>query len=45
MNEKVIPTIMIALSVLAALFYIPTGDIRKIVYWISVAVLTLTVTW
>ena len=43
--SKLFPTILIVLDVLAAIGYIPTGDWRKVVYWLAAAVLTTMVTW
>lgn len=45
MIEKIFPTLLIVLDVCAALAYIPSGDVRKIVYWLAAAVLTTVVTW
>jgi hypothetical protein len=45
MSPKVFPTILIFLDVCAALSYLPTGDWRRIVYWLAAALLTFTVTW
>ncbi len=43
--EKVFPTILAVLDVCAALSYVPSGDWRKVVYWLAAAVLTTVVTW
>jgi len=43
--EKIFPTILIALDVLAAVVYGCIGDIRHAVYWFSAAVLTASVTF
>jgi hypothetical protein len=45
MSEKLFPTILIILDVCAAVGYVPDGDWRKVIYWISAAVLTTVVTW
>jgi hypothetical protein len=45
MSVKIFPTILIVLDVLAAIAYIPSGDWRHVVYWLSAAVLTVTVTY
>lgn len=42
---KVFPTIMIGLAVCAAVAYVPTGDWRRVVYWLAAAVLNAVVTW
>jgi len=46
-NTKIFPTILIVLDVLAAVGYGLHGwqEWRKVVYWLSAAVLTFTVTW
>jgi len=43
--EKVFPTILIVLQVLAGITYAYNGDWRKTVYWISASVLTFVVTY
>lgn len=45
MSTKLFPTIMIILDIFAAIAYIPEGDWRHVVYWLSAAVLTVTVTY
>lgn len=45
MNVLIFPSILIVLDVLAAIAYATHGDTRKIVYWLSAAVLTATVTY
>lgn len=45
MSPKLFPTILIVLDVAAALVYAADGDVRKIVYWLSAAVLTAAVTY
>lgn len=45
MRSKIFPTILIILDICAAIGYIPDGDWRKVIYWISAAVLTFTVTF
>ena len=44
-REQIIPTVLIVLDVLCALGYLPTGDWRRMVYWIAAAVLTAAVTF
>ena len=39
------PTLLIVLDVAAAIVYELDGDVRRTVYWIAAAVLTVTVTW
>jgi hypothetical protein len=41
----IFPTIMVALSVLAAAAYAFDGDIRRTIYWSAAAVLTASVTY
>ena len=43
--EKVFPTMLIVLDVCAAAVYAPTGDWRKVVYWLAAATLTTVITW
>ena len=43
--QKVFPTILIAISVCAAIGYMPSGDWRRATYWLAAAVLTAVVTW
>jgi hypothetical protein len=43
--EKLFPTLLIVLDVCAALGYLPSGDWRKVVYWLAAAVLTTCVTY
>jgi len=43
MNEKIFPTVLIALDFLAGVVYATHGDVRRCVYWIAAAVLTITV--
>lgn len=43
--SKIFPTILIALSVCAAIAYIPTSDWRRVVYWLAGATLNFVVTW
>ena len=45
MSSKFFPTLLIVLDVCAALGYLPDGDYRKVVYWVSAAVLTACVTY
>jgi hypothetical protein len=42
---KVFPTILIILDILASVVYASNGDIRKTVYWLAAAILTITVTY
>ena len=42
---RVFPIILIALDVLAAIVYGFAGDWRRVVYWVSAAVLTASVTY
>lgn len=44
-DPRILPTVLIIIDVLAAVGYIPSGDWRRILYWIAAAVLTYTVTW
>ena len=44
-SERTMPTIMIVLSLLSAIGYIPSGNWRQVAYWLAAAVLTYTVTY
>ena len=44
-REKILPTVLIAIDLLAALGYVPTGEWRRVVYWVAAGVLTYTVTF
>jgi hypothetical protein len=46
-SPKFFPTVMIVLDVAAAVGYAvgSEGDCRKVIYWLSAAVLTTVVTW
>jgi len=43
--HKLFPTLLIVLDVCAAAGYVPTGDWRKVVYWLAAAILTTVITW
>jgi len=45
MNPKIFPTILIILDICAAIGYIPCGDWRKIIYWLSAGILTFVITF
>lgn len=40
MNQKLFPTILIALDIVAAIIYLKHGDIRHFGYWMSAAAIT-----
>jgi len=44
-NAKTLPTLLIIIDVFAAIGYAPSGDWRKVVYWIAAATLTAVVTY
>jgi len=44
-REKILPTVLMIIDVCAAIGYVPTGDWRKIAYWLAAGLLTYTVTW
>jgi len=44
-REKILPTVLIVIDIAAALAYIPTGEWRRVVYWLAAACLTTVVTW
>ena len=43
--ERLFPTLLIILDVCAAAGYLPTGDWRRVVYWLAAAILTTCVTY
>lgn len=43
--EKILPTILMVIDLGAAAMYCPTGDWRKVIYWLAAATLTYVVTW
>lgn len=43
--QKIFPTLLVILDVCAAMAYLPTGDWRKVVYWLAAATLTAVITW
>nr|BDD45333.1 hypothetical protein 10 [Elusimicrobiota bacterium] len=43
--EKVFPTILIVLDIAASIVYLVAGDIRRCVYWLAAATLTVCVTY
>jgi hypothetical protein len=43
--EKFFPTLLIVLDVCAAASYLPSGDWRRVVYWLAAATITIVVTW
>jgi hypothetical protein len=43
--NKAFPTAICILSLAAALAYIPSGDWRRVVYWLAAAAITAVVTW
>jgi hypothetical protein len=43
---KIFPTILIILDVAAAMAYlVKDGDVRKTIYWLAAAILTIVVTY
>ena len=44
-KHQILPLILIVIDVGAAIGYIPTGDYRRVVYWIAAAILTTVVTF
>jgi 5-enolpyruvylshikimate-3-phosphate synthase len=45
MNEKLFPCINIAIAVCASADYAVAGDLRRCIYWLAAAVLTICVTF
>lgn len=44
-DSRLLPAILIVLDVLAAAVWWSHGDMRKVIYWLSAAVLTASVTF
>jgi hypothetical protein len=44
-SKLIFPTILIILDVCAAVGYAPSGDWKKVVYWIAAGTLTAMVTY
>jgi len=44
-NPKILPTVLVVIDLLAAIGYVPTGEWRRVVYWLAAATLTYVVTW
>lgn len=44
-DPRILPTVLIIIDVFVAVGYVPSGDWRRVLYWIAAAVLTYTVTW
>lgn len=44
-DPRLFPTLLIVLDILAAAVWWSHGDIRKVIYWLSAAVLTASVTF
>ena len=44
-KELIFPSILILLNLGAAIMYVPSGNMRKIIYWIAAAVLNAAVTF
>lgn len=42
---KIFPTVLILMDIAAGLVYLSAGDVRRFVYWVAAAVLTITVTF
>lgn len=43
--EKLFPTLLIILDICAAMAYLPSGDWRRVVYWLAATILTTCVTY
>ena len=43
--HRLFPTLLIILDICAAMAYTPSGDWRKVIYWLAVAILTTCVTY
>jgi len=42
---QILPTVMIVISLASAVVYMPSGDWRSVMYWVSAAFLTFSVTF
>ena len=45
MMEKIFPTVLMTLDVIAGVVYLCHGDVKRCVYWLAAATLTATVTY
>ena len=45
MMEKLFPTVLMTLDVIAGVVYLCHGDVKRCVYWLAAAPLTATVTY
>lgn len=45
MIQKILPTILIVIDILASVPYFTCGDIKRGVYWLAAGVLTCCVTY
>lgn len=45
MMEKLFPTVLMALDILAGVVYLCHGDVKRCAYWLAAATLTATVTY
>jgi len=43
--ERFFPTCLIVLDIFAAAGYVPSGNWRRVIYWLAAATLTTVVTW
>jgi len=43
--NKMFPTLLIIMDLCAAIAYAPSGEWRRVVYWVAAAVITASVTW
>jgi hypothetical protein len=44
-REQILPTILIVVDIAAALGYIPSGEWRRVIYWLAAGILTASVTF
>jgi len=42
--QKLFPTVVIALQLGAALFYVPAGEWRRVIFWLAAAAMNVVVT-
>jgi hypothetical protein len=43
--EKILPTVLIIIDIMAGIVYLTQANYRKAIYWLSAAVLTAAVTY
>jgi len=44
-DSRILPSVYIVIAIMSAVVYMSNGDIKKAIYWVAAAVLTITVTF